>query len=225
MLELHAAVGKLAGAVALAGFVPYSLSILHGQTRPNRATWWIWAVVGAVSFAGYVAAGGRDAIWVPLSYVLGPLVTAILALRLGEGGWGPLECVCLAGSLAALILWALSGSPALALVLNIAVDLLGALPTFWKAWAEPESEDALSWGIFCAGNVLNLLAIDTWTLAGAAYPVYLFVLTAAITAVLIGRRAIGTAAGPLHAGSCDPSACNPRRPGATGPAGDRPPRR
>src|SRR5207248_2703381 len=79
--------GQLAGAISFLGFVPYIIEIVQGKTRPNRATWWIWAVVGAMLCASSYASGARHALWVPLSYVIGPLATALLALKYGEGGW------------------------------------------------------------------------------------------------------------------------------------------
>src|SRR5690242_6850853 len=80
-------VGQVAGALALAGFAPYVVSILRRRTVPNRATWIIWTVVGGMLCASYYAAVARGSIWVPVGYVVGPLVTALLALRYGEGGW------------------------------------------------------------------------------------------------------------------------------------------
>src|SRR5690242_18066463 len=70
----QALLGALAGALSLLGFMPYIVEIVQGKTRPNRATWWIWTVVGAMLSASYYASGSPHAIWVPLSYVVGPLV-------------------------------------------------------------------------------------------------------------------------------------------------------
>jgi hypothetical protein len=50
-------VGQLAGAISFLGFVPYIIEIAQGKTRPNRATWWIWAVVGAMLCASSYASG------------------------------------------------------------------------------------------------------------------------------------------------------------------------
>src|SRR5258707_594803 len=111
MEDLRPLIGQVAGALALAGFVPYVVSILRRQTVPSRTTWWIWTVVGAMLCASYYAAGARESIWVPVGYALGPLVTALLALRYGEGGWSRFDRACLAGSALSLVLWGVSGSP------------------------------------------------------------------------------------------------------------------
>ena len=76
--EWQDVVGKVAGAISLAGSVPYVLSTLRGQTRPNRATWIIWAMVGAVMASSYYATGGGPSIWVPISALIGPLAVAAI---------------------------------------------------------------------------------------------------------------------------------------------------
>lgn len=186
--EIQTLLGQAAGVVSLLGFVPYIVEIVRGKTRPNRATWWIWTVVGAMLCASYYASGARHSIWVPASYVAGPLLTALLSLKYGEGGWDRFDRNCLGASLLSLVLWWLVRSPLLALLANIGIDLLGALPTLRKAYREPESESLLSWAIFLLADALNLCAIGVWTLSTALYPLYLFALAATLVALLARRR-------------------------------------
>jgi hypothetical protein len=181
---MHEVVGEVAGVVALGGFAPYVVSIVRRRTVPERATWWIWTLVGAMLCASYYAAGARGSIWVPVGYVVGPLVTAILALRYGEGGWSRFDRACLAGSALSLALWLVSGSPMVALVANVAVDFSGALPTLRKTYLEPWSESAASWAIFLVANALNLAALDGWSVETALYPLYLFGVSLAMVALI-----------------------------------------
>jgi hypothetical protein len=179
--------GRIAGAISAVAFVPYAVSVARRKTRPSIATWFLWTVVGAVLAASYWSTGARASVWVAAAYVAGPLVTTLLALRYGTGGFSRFEKGCLAAALVSLVLWRLSGNPLVALALNIVVDLLAAAPTVRKAWRDPASEDRLSWTLFAAGNAANLPAIEAWTFAGAAFPVYLFLLTTTM-AVLSWRR-------------------------------------
>src|SRR5262249_40191028 len=98
MTDVTTLAGRLAGAITLAGFLPYVVSILRGRPRPTRATWWIWRVVGATLCASAFAAGAGESIWVPVSYVVGPFTVALLSLPGGEGGFSRLDRVCLAGA-------------------------------------------------------------------------------------------------------------------------------
>ena len=198
--ELQGLLGQLAGLISLLGFAPYLVEVVRGKTRPNRATWWIWSVVGAMLCASYYASGARHTVWVPVSYVIGPLLTALFALRYGEGGWDCFDRVCLGASLCSLLVWWLARSPLLALAANIGLDMLGALPTIRKTCHEPEAESLLSWTIFLVADALNLCALGAWSPATALYPVYLFMLAAVLVALMLRlrlRRAVPDMGGRL----------------------------
>ncbi len=188
-MTLHGSIGAIAGICSLAGFLPYWWGIWRGHTRPNRATWWIWLVVGIIIAASYRAAGASATIWVPITYVIGPLITSLLAIKFGQGGWTKFDRFCLLSSLLSLILWGVCRSPDLALVINIGIDLLGALPTLRKSLIDPYSEDSLAWLLFFVANALNVLAIERWSWQVAIYPLYMFGMTGTICWVLWqGRR-------------------------------------
>jgi len=180
--------GQAAGVVSLLAFVPYLVAILRGQTRPSIASWWIWTAVGAALCASYFAAGARASIWTPVSYVVGPFLIALLALRYGDRHFSRFDAFCLGIAALSLILWWWTGIPSVALALNMAVDAVGALPTVRKSWSEPESEDRLAWGLFLLANSLNLLAVTPWTLASGVYPSYLFALSLMMNLLLWRKR-------------------------------------
>ena len=181
--------GAIAGVLSLAGFVPYWWAIWQGQTRPNRATWWIWSIVGIAIAISYRAAGASATMWVPITYVIGPVVTSLLGLKFGEGGWTKLDRSCLVGVGIGLILWGLYRSPDLTLGINIAIDFLGALPTIRKSLRHPESEDKLAWLLFAVANTCNLLAIEQWRWQVVIYPIYMFFITITIYSLLWRGRA------------------------------------
>lgn len=178
------AAGALAGGISALAFVPYLVEVVRRQTRPSAATWFIWTGVGALLCASYWAEGARASVWVATSFVLGPLVTALAALRYGERSWSRFDKACLLAAALSLGLWIYTGKPLLALGLNVLVDFLGALPTMRNVWRDPRAESRLAWGLFLAGNALNLFAVEAWTLAGAAYPLYLLLVTLSMNALL-----------------------------------------
>jgi len=182
--DVQAIAGKVAGLVALIGFVPYLISIVRRQTRPSRATWWIWSLVGSGLCASYFASGARDSIWVPLSYVIGPVVTAVASIKYGEGGWSRLDKICLAAAASSFVVWFASGSALVALLMNLGVDVAGAIPTIRKSYVDPASEDRVSWSLFFVANVLNLAALRSFSFSEAAYPLYLFLVTVTVVALL-----------------------------------------
>ncbi len=187
MPDITAIAGRVAGIVSLVAFIPYILAILRGETKPNRASWWIWTVVGFMLGASYFSSGANHTIWVPVSYAIGPFVIAILALKHGEGGWTRFDRACLLGAGVSVVLWWMFSSPLIALLINLFIDFMGALPTIRKSYCEPEREDRTAWALFFVGNIVNLFAIETWMFAIAVYPVFMFLVSGAITTLVFLR--------------------------------------
>lgn len=188
MPDITAVAGKVAGIISLAAFVPYLLAILRGETKPNRATWWIWTVVSFMLLASYYSSGAKNTIWIPIVYAISSLTTAILSIKYGEGGWTRFDRYCLLGAGVSVVLWWMFSSPLIALLINLFIDFMGALPTIRKSYYEPESEDRTAWALFFTGNIINLFAVENWTFAIAVYPIYMFLGSGLIATLIFIRR-------------------------------------
>jgi len=188
MFDIAVVAGKVAGIVSLIAFIPYILAILRGETKPNRATWWIWTIVGFMLGASYFSSGAKHTIWVPVSYIIGPFTVAILSIKYGEGGWTRFDRYCLFGTGMSVILWWIFSSPLIALLINLFIDFLGALPTIRKAYHKPESENHIAWILFFGGNIINLFAVEKWTFTIAVYPIFMFLLSGLIAITILIQR-------------------------------------
>ncbi|MEM9946484.1 MAG: IS256 family transposase [Cyanobacteria bacterium P01_D01_bin.36] len=193
MTDLLTDLGKIAGVFAFLGYIPYLMSIVRRKTLPNPATWWIWSIMGGILFASYYLEGNREAIWVPLSYFIGPTVTGILSLKYGRNEFGSFEKYCLGGAALSLVLWQVSG-PVVALTMLIMIDLIAIAPTLRKTYFKPNSEDPLAWSIFWVANTINLyvvIASEAPTYATIAYPLELFFLPTSIMLLVIRGKLLG----------------------------------
>jgi hypothetical protein len=112
------------------------------------------------------------------------ITIALISLKYGVGGWTPFDRICLIGAAAGLLLWWVSGIPFTALAAGMLIDIIGYFPTMKKVWHDPGSEDRLTWGIFFVAAVLNLMAVDRWTLEIATYPAYIIVFNSIMLALL-----------------------------------------
>lgn len=182
--------GKVAGLISLLAFIPYFISIFKGKTKPNRITWWIWTLLGLLLYFSYKEAGAKETLWVPLIYIIAPLITAILSIKYGVGGWTHFDIFCLIGSLLSTLLWAISGSPIIALILFLIIDLFGALPTIKKAYSNPEQENKLAWFLMCLANVVNLFATENVKFSVLIYPLYMLLIGSIIFGLLIRKPII-----------------------------------
>lgn len=176
--------GIAAGVLSILGYIPYIISMWRGQTKPNKATWFIWTIVGGLLAFSYIAEGDQNSIWLPLSYFVGPFIIAILSLRYGYTKWSRLDTFCIMAALISIIPWMLSDNAKLTLLINIMIDAAGAIPTLIKTYYKSESEDFSAWAIFFAANTIQLFAIKTWNIA-SLYPIYLVLLASTITLFIV----------------------------------------
>ena len=181
--------GIIAGVLALSACPIYVRSILRGETRPDRATWWI-LFFGSVILAGsYWAAGARDTIWIPLAYCACYLVAAVLSVFYGAGRpqLTHFDKVCLAGALASAAIWWFTQNPIIALTLQMVIEMFGLIPTMEKTYREPGTESRAAWGLATFASVINLIAIGSWTYAIAAYPIFVVATNAPILWLALRR--------------------------------------
>ncbi len=181
---MHETLGIIAGILALLGYIPYIYSIFKGTTRPNRATWFIWTIVGGLLAFSYIAEGDQTSIWLPLGYFIGPFIVALLSLKYGYAIWTKLDTFCTVAALISIVPWVLSDNAIFTLIINVIIDATGAIPTLVKTYSEPETEDLPAWAIFFVANTIQLFAISIWGIA-AIYPIYLFFLAGAMVAFIL----------------------------------------
>jgi hypothetical protein len=183
-LNWHATFGMASGIVFLLGNIPYIISIRRGETRPNRVSWLVWTTIGFVLLGSYHAIGATNTIWLPLCQAIGQAIITFYAFKYGTGKWQLLDKICLAGAAMSLVIWWQSGSPSIALVMNLLMDSIGAIPTVKKAYYDPESEDILFWCFVSSASFLSLLAIETFAWSVAILPLYFFSLNVLILTLL-----------------------------------------
>ena len=178
-------IGIIAGILSFSAYFIYISTTIFGKTKPNRATWWILTLIGAMIASSYYVAGARATIWVALSYVLGPLIIAILSIKYGEGErLERLDKWCLSVAIISLPIWYISKSAILVLCINIFLDFVGLLPTVKKSYLRPGGEDRIAWTIESFASLFNVFAIERWIFTIAFYPIYLFTINSIITLLL-----------------------------------------
>ena len=180
--------GIIAGIVSILASVPYTISIFKGITKPNRASWFIWTVVGILLFLSYKATGAHNTIWVPLVYAILPAFTAILSIKYGIGGFSRIDIFCLIGAMLGILIWLISGTPILALISFIVIDSFGTVPTIKKAYYHPEQENTFAWALMVLANILNVIAIEEMRFSLLAYPIYLLSMGLVILGLLLRKR-------------------------------------
>lgn len=187
--DTKTAFGIVAGVIAFLAYIVYIVSIFKGESKPNRATWWIWSFMGLIIGISYFFSGAENTIWVPLVEFLGPLSIAILSIKYGEGGLDDrTDLICIAGAVISIVLWIIFDSPLIALITNLVVDSFALIPTIKKSFLRPEGEDFWAWFGTGVADSLNLFAAEKPSFAILLYPVYMLVSDLIIIFILLLKK-------------------------------------
>ncbi|MEK7579034.1 MAG: hypothetical protein AAB460_00670 [Patescibacteria group bacterium] len=193
-MNIYATLGIVAGALTIIEYVYYGWTIVKGETKPSRATWFIWAALTILIAFSYDAAGGEETVWVPYAAAIGTFLIAILSVRYGVGGWQPIDKVAIVIAFLCLPLWFLAG-PAWVLLVTLVVDVAGIVPTLYKTYQHPTQESGIAWGMNLVGSFLNIAAlgaIATWSFSEALYPFYMLLINGAVFFLIVRRDVLPT---------------------------------
>lgn len=188
MIQLQFIFGLLGSIFTVFCFIPYIITTLQGKTKPNRATWWVWATNGTVLCLGNLAAGADYTMLPLVCAVVSQLIISILSIKHGEGGWNRFDRRCLIASGVNFILWRILKYDLIAIILPLLIDMIAALPTLRKSYFKPETEDLLTYILYTIGGFFTVLAIQQWSFAIAITPIYVLLINALIVLLLTRHR-------------------------------------
>jgi len=164
----------LAGVIAVASAAGYAFDTLRGRNQPNRVTWAMWTVVPMIAFAAQIGQGvGLQSVFT-FAGGFGPLLVLIATFVNPKAYWRltSFDLTCGLVSLAALVLWAITGKGLVALVLSVVADFFAAVPTIKKSYRVPVSESGYPFLFGVVAALITLLTIKEWTLANSAFGIY-----------------------------------------------------
>ncbi|HNX10613.1 MAG TPA: hypothetical protein PKI61_00510 [bacterium] len=183
--------GYLAGFLSATAYIPYVYSIIKRKATPSRASWIIWSLANLIILPSYFMIGDIERLWMPLAYAIGSVVIMSLSFRYGTGGWTRFDKKCFVVSLLSLGLWWYFDSPLLGLLMNLAINAIGSLPTIKKVYKNPKSESWLPWSLFFVGSSFNLLSLiisDSRSLASIVYSATLFASVVVIMGLILFKK-------------------------------------
>jgi len=180
-----------AGAFLVSTYV-YVRSMIKGRVKPNRVTWLMWSVAPMISFAAAVSSGvGLAAVPVFMAGFSPLLVfTASFAVKGAHWKLVKLDYACGILSALALVFWAATSDPDVAILFAILSDALASVPTIIKGWQHPETESPWPYLTGTFGGMTSFLAITAWTFSQYAFPAYLVVVGILLVVSIYQKRAL-----------------------------------
>jgi hypothetical protein len=184
----------IAAAINIAAAIGYAIETLRGHNQPNRVTWLLWGLAPVVAAAVQFFEGVGWPALTTLSFGLGPFIILAASFANRQAYWriGRLDYLCGALSALALILWAITQTGLLALVLMILTDVLAGIPTVVKAYRRPETETSWAYGLTVIAAAITLFTIDAWTFVGVSFAVYVLCMSGALWLIIRFPRFLRT---------------------------------
>lgn len=186
MLQLF---GYISAILSIVMVVPYIKDIFALKTKPERASWFIWMVLGVIAFFSQFAKGATESLWLTGGQTAAVLIVFVLALRYGVGGLNKRDIKALIAAGMGLMLWYFTKEAVYALLIVILVDGIGTFLTVVKAYKYPESETLSTFAISLIAAIFGSFAVGSLNVVLLAYPLYLVLANALIVgSILLGKK-------------------------------------
>lgn len=185
--------GILSGVLSTFAYIPYIIDTIARKTKPQRASWLIWSVLGSIAFFSQLFEGANSSLWFAGVQVSGTISVFLLSIWLGVGGFlNKSDCLVLLCAALGLVLWYFTDTAVYALGITISISLLGGAVTVVKAYRNPESETMATWFASMVASMCAIASVGSLNWVILAYPLYLLTLNGAIViAMILGRYRSG----------------------------------
>ncbi len=162
--------------VFIFGLIAYTTAVvqmLQGVYQPSFFSRGVWFLLGVISFAGVFFGDGSSAsIALAATLLIGNAAVFVVSYKKGSREFGYVEKISLVLLFVAVGAWVTFDSPYLALVISLVAHFIGGIPTVWRVFKRPESEQAYHWYFFFTGCVISIVASEDKALTAILFPVY-----------------------------------------------------
>lgn len=181
-------IGGIAVALGLGSNLLYIWQVLRREVKPHIFSWFLWGVLGFISFAAqHVEKAGPGSWALGVSATCCFLITAASFFH-GEKNITRGDWACLLFGLTAIPVWMATKNPLWAVVIAAIIDAVAFYPTMRKSWQDPHAEGITAFFIYGLQMMLALAALETFNLTTALYPAVIVVLNMSLVATLLYRR-------------------------------------
>lgn len=160
------------GVLTAASVIPYLVSVARGHTRPQRMTWFVFALLETIAALSQISEGNELGAFLAIGLATGSIVIFVVSLWTGVGGSFRSDRAALAIALAGVAVSVRVGDPTVALAAAIVADLVAIGLTVHKVRIDPSSEAGALWAIDTVAGVLAIVAVGGPMGVDLAYPIH-----------------------------------------------------
>jgi hypothetical protein len=187
-MELKTIIAVISVAMTLFGYYFYFKDIFAGKTKPHAYSWLVWGLLTAIAFFGQISAGAGAGAWVTATTAVVSFVIVGLAVQRGEKNVTKGDQINLIGCFIAILLWLVTSTPLLSMLLITLIDFLGFLPTIRKSIHKPHEETLILYVFAGAKFALAMFALDNFSVITALYPMSLVMANWLFVVMLVVQR-------------------------------------
>ncbi len=173
----------LGSLLPLISAIAYIVSILRGNTRPERMTRFLLMVITGIMTVSLWAVGDTSGLWLALVSFLQSLFIWVLAFKWGMGGRNKLDMACLVLCAVGVVVWLSSSDPWMGLAASIVADLIACVPSLIKTIRFPHTE-LMSFYLLDTIAGLAIMAAGPFTVGGIIFPLYIALINFAYVAAI-----------------------------------------
>lgn len=157
------------------GTLSYVMETLRGHARPNRLSWFLWALPPLLAAAAQWSNGVGWPTLIVFISGFGPLLIFLVSFISPAPAWRIAwsDYACGLFSLLGMALWLATSNPFHAIAFGIVSDALAGIPTAIKSYTNPESEDGKAFVLTGLGCLISVLAMPQHTFIASAFTAYL----------------------------------------------------
>jgi len=157
----------------LVGCTVYLIATLKGKTKPNKVTWFLWAVVPFIAFFAQIQQGVGLSSLYTFSNGFGPVLVFVGSFFNKQSQWKitTFDIICGSLSIIGVFFWYLTQVGNIAIICSIFADWLASVPTIVKAYKQPETENSRSFFIGTLAAFITIFTVTRWEFASYAFPI------------------------------------------------------
>lgn len=180
--------GILSAFFALMGIIPYVIDIIKGNTRPQRAAFFILTIAAVISFFAQLHQGAHFSLYVALAFVVCNSIVLLLSIKHGIGGFRKIDKISLLLALGVLAIWYSTKSPALAIVCIVLFNSIAKFLVAHKVYYQPHTELLFSWATGIFAGIFSMLAVGKLDVILLLAPLQIFASSLMIVLIIKVRR-------------------------------------
>lgn len=164
----------------------YLVGTIKGTVKPNRISFFIWALAPLIAFAAQVSEGVGIQSFLTFSIGLGPILILVASFLHKSTAWKlhSFDYICGILAIVGLILWQITQDGLLAILLSLLADIFASIPTIVKAYKAPHTESPAAYLLTGIGALITFLTISNWNIETYAFPLYIVLLNATVFSIL-----------------------------------------